>query len=83
MRSAKDRIMENYKWTAFMKLKGQTWARGGDEILDEFDGLVQSLRGVAVDYNIIVLVEGKAPRQLRSEYNTTEPRITQDRSGAQ
>jgi hypothetical protein len=76
------RVMEDYKWTAFMKLKGQTWARGGEEILDEFDGFVQSLRRVAVDYNIIVLVEGKAPRRFHSEYNTTEPKIARERSGA-
>jgi hypothetical protein len=82
MGDANNRMMENYKWTAFMKLKGQTWARGGEEILDEFDGFVQSLSGVSVDYNFIVLVEGKAPRQLHSEHNTTEPKITRGRSGA-
>jgi len=59
MNKAGDRIMENYKWTALMKLRGQTEARGGEEILNEFDGFVQSLRGADVDYNIIVLVEGK------------------------
>jgi hypothetical protein len=82
MEQSRDGVMENYKWTAFMKLKGQTWARGGEEILDEFDGFVESLKGVAADYNIIVLVEGKAPRQLHSEYNIAEHKITRERSGA-
>jgi hypothetical protein len=71
-----DRIMENVRWTAYMKLKGQTWARKEEEILCEFDGFVQSLRGVGVDYNIIVMVEGRTPRQLHSEYTKeAEPRI--------
>jgi hypothetical protein len=52
------------------------------DVLDEFDWFVQSLRGVAVDYNVIVLVEGKAPRQLHSEYNTTEPKTARERPGA-
>ena len=73
MSATRDKVMENYKWTAYMKLKGQTWARKEEEILDEFDGFVQSLRGVGVDYNIIVLVEGKAPRELKSE-----PKVRQD-----
>ena len=38
MMDTRDRIQENYRWTAYMKLKGQTWARKEDEILDEFDG---------------------------------------------
>jgi hypothetical protein len=79
---SRDSAVENYKWTALMKLKGQTWARGGEDVLDKFDWFVQSLRGVAVDYNVIILVEGKAPRQLHSEYNTTEPRTARERSGA-
>ena len=82
MKDARDRVIESYKWTAFLKLKGKTSLRNEEEILDEFDGFVQSLRGVAVDYNIIVLVEGKAPRQLHSEYNTPEPKIIRDESGA-
>ena len=76
MNNTGDRIVENYRWTAYMKLKGQTWARKEEEILDEFDGFVQSLRGVGVDYNIIVMVEGRAPRQLHSEYTReAEPEI--------
>jgi hypothetical protein len=82
MEHSTDSAVQNYKWTALMKLKGQTWARGGEDVLDEFDGFVQSLRGVAVDYNVIVLVDGKAPRQFHSEYNTTEPRTARERSGA-
>jgi hypothetical protein len=84
MNLTKDRIAENYKWTAYLKLKGQTWARKKDEILDEFEGFVQSLRGVGVDYNIIVLVEGKAPRELRSESSVREhsPKVSNWGGGA-
>jgi hypothetical protein len=84
MENTVERNMQNYKWTAYMKLNGQTWARREDEILDEFDGFVQSLRGVGVDYNIIVMVEGKAPRQIHSDYNArkTEAKIGREGSGA-
>ena len=84
MSDTKDGFQENYRWTAYMKLKGQTWARKEEEILDEFDGFVQSLRGVDVDYNIIVMVEGGVPRQLHSEYRVTETdaKIAGEESGA-
>lgn len=67
-----------------MKLKGQTWARREDEIVDEFEGFVQSLRGVGVDYNIIVMVEGGVPRQIRSEYTLrdSEAKIAREGPGA-
>jgi len=68
MSDTEDRIMENYNWTAFMRLKGETSARKEEEILDKFDDFVQSLQRVGVDYNIIVMVKGRVPRKLRSEY---------------
>ena len=84
MNDTRDGIRENCRWTAYMKLKGQTWARKEEEILDEFDGFVQSLRGVGVDYNIIVMVEGGVPRQLHSDYKATETgaKIARQGSGA-
>jgi hypothetical protein len=84
MEKTGQRITENYKWTAFMKLKGQTCARREEEILNEFDGFVQSLRGVGVDYNIIVMVEGGVPRQLHSDCNAreTEAGMVGEGSGA-
>jgi hypothetical protein len=84
MSDTRDRFQENYRWTAYMRLKGQTWARKEEEILDEFDGFVQSLRGVGVDYNIIVMVEGGVPRQLRSECTAsdTEAKIAREGTGA-
>ena len=84
MKDTGDRIMESYEWTAFLKLKGQTSLRNEEEILDEFDGFVQALQRVGVDYNIIVMVEGRASRQLHSEYSTreTEPKIAREGSGA-
>jgi hypothetical protein len=84
MNDTRGGIQENYRWTAYMKLKGQTWARKEEDILDEFDGFVQSLRGVGVDYNIIVMVEGRVPRQLHFEYKATETdaKIARQGSGA-
>jgi len=84
MSDTSDRFQENYRWTAYMKLKGQTGARREEEILDEFDRFVQSLRGVGVDYNIIVMVEGGVPRQLRPEYaaRDTEAKIAREGTGA-
>jgi hypothetical protein len=83
MKDTRDKVIESYKWTAIMKLTGQTSLRNEEEILDEFDGFVQSLQRVGVDYNIIVRVEGRVPRQLHSEYNAreTEPRIAREGSG--
>jgi hypothetical protein len=77
-------VMENYRWTAYMKLKGETWAPRKAEILSEFDGFVQSLRGIGVGYNIIVKVEGKVPRQLDPGHNIgeTEPKIAREGSDA-
>ena len=74
-------MMESYRWTAYMKLKGHILARREEEILDEFDGFVQSLRGLGVDYDIIVKVEGGVPRQLHSPYNTPETELTMSREG--
>jgi hypothetical protein len=84
MENTGERSVENYRWTAFMKLKGETWALREKEILDEFDGFVQSLRGVGVDYNIIVMVEGGVPRQLHSDCNAreTEAGMVGEGSGA-
>jgi len=84
VKDARHSILENYSWTAFLRLKGQTWARRQEEILDEFDGFVQSLRSAGVDYNIIVKVKGKAPRQLDSDYHTRETahKLARDASSA-
>jgi hypothetical protein len=45
------------KWTAFLRLKGETWTNKREEMPSEFTGLVQFLRGVDVEYSLIVLVE--------------------------
>ena len=84
MKDTRDTAIESYKCTAFLKLKGQTSLRHEEEILDEFDGFVQSLRGVGVDYNIIVMVEGGVPRQIRHEYTPrdTEAKIAREGPGA-
>jgi hypothetical protein len=49
------------KWMAFLRLKGETQTKEKD-MLNEFSGFVQSIRGVDVDCNVIVLIEGEAPR---------------------
>jgi hypothetical protein len=57
------------KWTAFLRLRGKTWTTKKEEILDEFDGLglVQFLRGIDVDYNLIVFVEDKGSMVLGTQ----------------
>ena len=54
-------------WTAFLRLKGETWTKKTEEMLDEFDGLVRFLQGVDVDYNRIVFVEDTGSRVLRTQ----------------
>lgn len=84
MNGTRDKITEYHRWTAYMKLRGQTCAREQEEILDEFEGFVQSLRGVGVDYDIIVMVEGRAPGELNSSYRAREnyPKVSQEGGGA-
>ncbi|HEX4919541.1 MAG TPA: hypothetical protein VFV92_02235 [Candidatus Bathyarchaeia archaeon] len=55
------------KWTAFLRLKGETWTKKREEMPDEFEGLVQFLRGVDVEYNLVVLVEAEGSRVLHSQ----------------
>lgn len=84
MSEAREGIQENYKWTAYLKLKGRTLARKEDDILSEFDGFVQSLRAVGVDYKIIVMVEGRPSRQERSEFpmKNIKVKVAREQSGA-
>jgi hypothetical protein len=83
MKDTEDDVIQAYKWTAFMKLRGQTSLRNEKEIIGEFDGFVQSLQRVGVDYNIIVMVEDKSPQQLHSEHKlkAREARITREGAG--
>jgi hypothetical protein len=83
MKDANDIINEPYRWTAFMKLNGETSLRNEKEILGEFEAFVQSLQRVGVAYDIIVMVEGKAPQKLHTEYNTkaAEARVSRGEWG--
>ena len=63
------------KWTAFLRLEGETWTKKSEEMLDEFSGLVQFLRGVDVDYNLIVFVENKGRRIFRLHKSEQDPEI--------
>jgi hypothetical protein len=50
------------KWTAFLRLKGETCTRKRNETPEEVFSLVQFLRGVDIDCNLIVFVEEKGSR---------------------
>jgi hypothetical protein len=51
------RVIMEKTWTAFLRLKGKTRAKNTAEIIEQFDALVQSLQGVDIDYNIVVLFD--------------------------
>ena len=72
------------KWTAFLRLKGETWTEKEGEMLHEFDGLVQFLRGVDVDYNLIVFVEDEDSMVLgtQNSVQTSETWVRREGSGA-
>jgi hypothetical protein len=50
------------KWTAVLRLKGETCTRKSNETPEEVFGLVQFLRGVDIDYSLIVFVEDEDSR---------------------
>jgi hypothetical protein len=50
--------LENRRWKAFLRLRGETLVEKDDEILNEFKGFVDALKQAGVDYSIIVNVEG-------------------------
>jgi hypothetical protein len=67
------------KWMALLRLKGETQAE--EDMLNEFSGFVQSIRGVDVDYNVIVFIEGEAPRMYRPSDFVQGPEIRVPRKG--
>jgi hypothetical protein len=72
------------KWTAFLRLKRETWTMKRDEMLDEFDGLVQFLRGVDVNYTLIVFVkdEGSIVLPTQNSAQTSDTWVRRKESGA-
>jgi hypothetical protein len=71
------------KWTAFLRLKRETWAKKREETPEEIIGLVQFLRGVDIDYNLIVFVEDEGSRVFHpkvSEQNS-EAWVRREESG--
>ncbi len=50
------------KWTAVLRLKGETCTRKRSETPEEVFSLVQFLRGVDIDCNLIVFVEDEGSR---------------------
>ena len=66
------------KWMTFLRLKGETQAMEED-VLNEFSGFVQSIRGV--DDNVIVFIEGEAPRMYRPSDFVQGPETRVPRKG--
>ena len=71
------------KWTAFLRLKGETWTKKREEMPDEFIGLVQLLRGVDVEYNLIVFVEdeGSIARHAQNSAPSSDTWVPREESG--
>jgi hypothetical protein len=70
------------KWTAFLRLKGETCTRKRDETPAEVFGLVQFLRGVDIDYNLIVFVEDEGSRVLpQNSQQSSEAWARREESG--
>ena len=55
------------KWTAFLRLKGETWTKKRKEMPHEFDGLVKFLQGVDVQYDLVVFVEDQGSSVLHPQ----------------
>jgi hypothetical protein len=70
------------KWRAFLRLKGETWTSKREETVREFVGLVQFLRGVDVDYNLIVFVEDEGSRVLHSKNSEQSSEAWASREGS-
>ena len=68
------------KWMAFLRPKGETQAKTEDT-LNELSGFVQSIRGVDVDYNVIVLIECEAPKMYRPSDFVQGPETRVPRKG--
>jgi len=45
------------KWRAYLKLEGETAVNSEEDIVEDFEAFVQTLRGILIDYNIVVLVD--------------------------
>jgi hypothetical protein len=60
------------KWTAVLKLKGETCTRKRSETPEEVFGLVQFLRGVDIDYNFIVFVEDEGSSRPQNSQQSSE-----------
>jgi len=71
------------KWTAFLRPKGETQAKEED-MLNEFSGFIQSIRGVDVDYNLVVFVEDEDSMVLgtQNSVQTSETWVRREGSGA-
>jgi hypothetical protein len=72
------------KWTAFLRLKGETWTMKRDEMLDEFDGLASSFRALTSNYNLIVFVEdeGSIVLPTQNSAQTSDTWVRRKESGA-
>ena len=55
------------KGTAFLSLKGETWTKKREEMPYEFDELVELLRVVDVEYDLVVFAEDQGSRVLHQQ----------------
>jgi hypothetical protein len=69
------------KWTAFLRLKGEACTRKRDETPEEVFGLVQFLRDVEIDYNLIVFIEDEQSKLLDPENSQQSPEGWAEESG--
>lgn len=71
------------KWTAFLRLKGETWTKKRKEMPREFGGLVKFLRGSDVEYNLTVFVEDQGSRVLHPQNSeqSSEAWVRREESG--
>ena len=53
--------MKIRKWTAFIRLNGEMLVERDEEILNEFKGFVLGLKGVGIEYSLLVNVEETEP----------------------
>src|SRR2546425_4577514 len=51
------KISQPRKWRAYLKLEGETAVNCEEDIAEDFSAFVQTLRGILIDYNIVVFVE--------------------------
>lgn len=60
-------MMKIRKWTAFVRLNGEMLVERDEEILNEFKRFVLGLKGVGIEYSLLVNVEETEPLKNLAE----------------